>query len=50
MDEGLVVISAVDKSVTFASAPALQILKQLPRRESYLDSGEEKISSEVINR
>ena len=34
MDEGLVVVSAVDKSITFASAPAVKLLRQLPRSES----------------
>ena len=30
MDQGLVVISEVDKSTTLASAPAVQILEQQP--------------------
>jgi hypothetical protein len=33
MDEGLVVISSEDKSIIFASSPAVQILKQMPRSE-----------------
>ena len=39
MDEGLVVISAVDKSIIFASAPAVKLLKQLSSSESQNDLG-----------
>ena len=50
MDEGLVVISAADKKLTFASGPAVRLLKQLSRSDSKEDLGHESVSSETIDR
>ena len=50
MDEGLVVISAVEKSITFASAPAVRLLKQQPHIGSQEDFDEGSISTETIDR
>jgi hypothetical protein len=41
MDEGLVVISTVDKSIILASAPAVQLLKLRPKNEAQNDVDEE---------
>ena len=50
MDEGLVIISKVKKRLTFASAPAVQLLKQLSRSEPKEDLSHESVSNETINR
>ena len=43
MNEGLIIISAVDKSISFASAPAVKLLKRLPCGQSQMDSGDDSI-------
>ena len=50
MNEGLLIISAVDKVISFASEPAQQLLRQLPRYQSQMDEGVDSISSNTINR